>query len=86
MNIFKKIPLEIHSRIYVFLNPIGIQNIHIKKKLWCFRCGEILKKGDWFMNLDDNCYILYECINCKYENIFNDEYSCDILLEQEYKD
>jgi hypothetical protein len=84
MDIIKKIPSDLHLIIYRFINPIGIPYYKILNKIWCKRCGEILEKGDWFMKLDDDDnYLLYECIYCKEENIFYDDQSCDIILNQE---
>tara|TARA_Y100000991_G_C21951497_1_gene340017 strand:+ start:1036 stop:1293 length:258 start_codon:yes stop_codon:yes gene_type:complete len=82
---FKKyyIPSEIFVLIYKFLNPISFPYHKERNLLWCKKCGEILKKGDWFLNLQDEEYLVYECIICGEENIFYEDIDCDIILRQE---
>lgn len=83
MSLIKSISKDIYRLIYKFINPISMKYIIDKKVLWCIKCGEILEKGDWFLNLEDEEYLLYECIKCGEENFFYEEADCDIILSQE---
>ena len=85
---FKKyyIPSEIFVLIYKFVNPISVPYYKERNLLWCKKCGEILKNGDWFFNLSSpNLYLIYECCLCYEENIFYNNKECDIILNQETK-
>ena len=84
MKFLYKIPDEIYRNIYKYLNPISIPYKKKLSKVWCSKCGEILKDGDWFLSLgDDDQFILYECKLCMYENIYYDFDIWDTLLLQE---
>ena len=85
MPLIKLIPPEIYKKIYKFINPISKIHIVERKVLFCIKCGEVLKNGDWFFNLEDEEYIIYECDKCKEENIFYTNRECDIILNQETK-
>lgn len=70
-NLINKLPPELHRYIYMYLNPISIPNKLKPGQFWCNNCGEILVNGDWFMSFgSEESYLLYECDNCNYSNIF----------------
>ena len=81
---FINIPEELFPLIYKFLNPISLPYQKEKKFMFCKNCGEILRNGDWFFNLNSpNYYLIYECSLCYNENIFYKDEECDIILNQE---
>ena len=52
--------------------------------MFCKNCGEILRNGDWFFNINSpNYYLIYEYDLCYNENIFYKDEECDIILNQE---
>ena len=83
MSLIKFMPIEIYIKIYKFINPISVKYPIKKKILFCIKSGEILKNGDWFLNLEEQVYMVYECIECGEENIFYNNKDCDIILNQE---
>ena len=83
MSLIKSLSKDSYKLVYKFINPISLKPKIDTKVLWCSKCGELLKGGDWFLNLEDDEYLLYECCNCGKENIFYDNIECDIILQQE---
>lgn len=82
--IINLLPDEIIRNIYKYLNPITIPVVRKSKIIWCSKCGEVLKNGDWLLCLnDDNEHLFYECVNCLEEYYFTDPDIWDILLSQE---
>ena len=83
----KNIPEEIYRLIYSYVNPISKPTKIKRNIVWCKKCGEILRDGDWYINVSNVDYFMsYTCKNCNNDNIYEFDESfndIDILIEQE---
>lgn len=78
------LPDEIIRNIYKYLNPITKPIIKRSKIIWCKKCGEILKNGEWLLALGNGDeYLFYECNKCFEEYYFIDPDIWDIIIKQE---
>ena len=73
------LPDELYQHIYKYLKPKCPEYMY--SVIWCKKCGELFKGGDWFINLNNSSYMLYNCSYCKYDNIFNNDKDWMILLD-----
>lgn len=75
------LPPEINRHIFSFLNPIFSPKFYQLSHLWCFKCGEFLKNGEWIvMCTGTTGYIDYTCKRCHYDNrIYDDKPWGDLI-------
>ena len=86
-NYLLNLPIDLYIYIFKFINPISLPLKNKKKTIWCKKCGEYLKNGDWYFNFEhEDFYLFYECKYCNNEIIFRDPDLCDIVIKQDYSD
>ena len=84
-NRLNELHIDLYRCIYRFINPISKAVKKRKYTIWCEKCGEYLKGGDWFFNFEhEDFYLFYECKDCKNSMIFKDTNLCDIVIKQDY--
>ena len=64
------LPDELYRHIYSFIKPTYHE--YQRSAIWCHKCGELLKHGEWYISMGNsqtNTYISYTCSSCDHLNV-----------------